>query len=115
MRVHRDLGWLAEATGRPGKGERGTPPKKFKNREKKTKTPKKQLRGRLALPTWAGGTGTGAEAGRGGPAPPHPPAVPPLTSQRGGEETGAGGTRGSTGGRVPGPGRIRAGAAALRR
>lgn len=94
MRVHRDLGWLAEATGRPGKGERGTPPKKFKNREKKTKTPKKQLRGRLALPTWAGGTGTGAEAGRGGPAPPHSSGCPPAYLAEGGEETGAGGTRG---------------------
>lgn len=72
--------------------------------------PKKPLRGLLASRTWAGGTGTGTEAGRGGPAAPHTPDRPPAHLE-GGRGNGGGGRPGGPARRLPGPGRIRSGEA----
>lgn len=96
MRVHRDLSWLAEATGRPGKRRGGTPRNAGKSAEK-------------AAPRALGFThlGGGHQHRDGGGegrsrSPPHP--QPSPRSPRGGERKRGRGAPGGSGRPPPGTG-----------
>lgn len=104
MRVHRDLSWLAEATGRPGKRRRGEHP------EIRGKSAKKAAPRALGFAHLGGGHRHRNGGGKGGPAPPHTPNLPPAHLE-GGRGNGGGGRPGGPAGRLPGPGRIRRGEA----
>lgn len=100
MRVHRDLGWLAEATGRPGK-RRG---EERAGGARKEKPPKAALR-TLGFTHLGGGGGPGPAAGperrrggRGGPAAPTIPWPSPRSPCWNGRGNGGGGCQGWVGG-----------------